>query len=39
MGSSLPFAAQAALVQQQLRQGLDLAATWALQVGLLEVSE
>lgn len=37
MACALPFAAQAALVQAQVQQGLELAAAWALKAGLLMV--
>jgi hypothetical protein len=39
MGCSLPFAAQAAMVQQQVQEGLELVIAWALRVGLLEVGQ
>lgn len=37
MGCPLPFAAQAALVREQLEHAIGVAAAWGLRVGLLEV--
>lgn len=38
MGCALPFAAQAALVQARLQEGLEVAVAWGLRAGLLETT-